>query len=182
MVKKAKYKLLFRAKYGASHLGKLIYYTQKIIQEEFSLYFIIRPKIASQEVYRLTADLCIESMTVQQLLDLRDGQSPAKSDRARIEEMLFTLEDETQIFGTLNDPNKRPLFSMARFDRIKNLTGLAECFGRSQKLQERCNLILVAGQLRVEESGEDLLRSIEALLYLIYKPRAQQLLEQHNSR
>ena len=43
---------------------------------------------------------------------------------------------------------------MTRLDRIKNLTGLAECFGQSQELQERCNLILVAGKLRVEESGD----------------------------
>jgi sucrose synthase len=44
---------------------------------------------------------------------------------------------------------------MARLDRIKNLTGLAECFGKSKELQERCNLILVAGKLRVEESTDN---------------------------
>jgi sucrose synthase len=82
-------------------------------------------------------------------------QERVENDRARIEEMLFTLEDSSQIFGTLDDPTKRPLFSMARLDRIKNLTGLAECFGQSQQLQEHCNLILVAGKLRVEESGDN---------------------------
>jgi sucrose synthase len=90
-----------------------------------------------------------------------------ESDRARIEEMLFTLEDSSQIFGTLDDPNKRPLFSMARLDRIKNLTGLAECFGRSQELQEHCNLILVAGKLRVEESGDNEEREEIVKLYRI---------------
>ena len=78
-----------------------------------------------------------------------------ESDRQRLEEMVFTLEDETQVFGKLDNPNKRPLFSMARLDRIKNLTGLAECFGQSNELQEHCNLILVAGKLRVEESGDN---------------------------
>ena len=78
-----------------------------------------------------------------------------QSDRARVEEMLFTLEDSAQIFGILDDPSKRPIFSMARLDRIKNLTGLAECFGKSEALQENCNLILVAGKLRVEESGDN---------------------------
>ena len=73
----------------------------------------------------------------------------------RLEEMLFTQEDPVHIFGTLDDPSKRPLFSMARLDRIKNLTGLAECFGKSKELQERCNLILVAGKLRVEESDDN---------------------------
>ncbi|MEC4815989.1 MAG: sucrose synthase [Scytonema sp. PMC 1069.18] len=90
-----------------------------------------------------------------------------ESDRKRIEEMLFTLDDPSQIFGTLDDPNKRPLFSMARLDRIKNLTGLAECFGRSQELQEHCNLILVAGKLRVEESGDNEEREEIIKLYRI---------------
>ena len=73
----------------------------------------------------------------------------------RLEEMLFTQEDPAHIFGHLDDPTKRPLFSMARLDRIKNMTGLAEIFGKSKELQERCNLILVAGKLRVEESGDN---------------------------
>jgi sucrose synthase len=90
-----------------------------------------------------------------------------ESDRARIEEMLFTLKDDSQIFGTLDDPTKRPLFSMARLDRIKNLTGLAESFGRSQKLQDQCNLILVAGKLRVEESGDNEERDEIVKLYRI---------------
>ena len=72
----------------------------------------------------------------------------------RLEAMLFTQEDPVHIFGKLDDPNKRPLFSMARLDRIKNITGLAEAFGKSKELQERCNLILVAGKLRVEESED----------------------------
>jgi sucrose synthase len=73
----------------------------------------------------------------------------------RLEAMLFTQEDPEHIFGKLDDPTKRPLFSMARLDRIKNLTGLAEAYGKSKELQERCNLILVAGKLRVEESGDN---------------------------
>ena len=77
-----------------------------------------------------------------------------EANRVRIEEMLFTQDDPERIFGTLEDPNKRPIFSMARLDRIKNLTGLAECFGKSAELQECCNLILVAGKLRTEESTD----------------------------
>jgi sucrose synthase len=90
-----------------------------------------------------------------------------ESDRARLEAMLFTQEDPAHIFGKLEDPNKRPIFSMARLDRIKNLTGLAECFGKSQELQEHCNLILVAGKLRVEESGDNEERDEIIKLYRI---------------
>ncbi len=77
-----------------------------------------------------------------------------QDDRDRPGELLFTLEDPEQVFGKLDDPQKRPLFSIARLDRIKNLTGLAELFGKSQELQEKCNLILVAGKLLVEETDD----------------------------
>ena len=90
-----------------------------------------------------------------------------QGDRDRLEEMLFTLEDPTQIYGKLDDPSKRPIFSMARLDRIKNLTGLAECFGQSAELQAHCNLILVAGKLRVEESGDNEERDEIIKLYQI---------------
>jgi len=77
-----------------------------------------------------------------------------QEDRDRQGELLFTLEDPEQVFGKLDDPQKRPLFSIARLDRIKNLTGLAELFGKSQELQEKCNLILVTGKLLVEETDD----------------------------
>jgi sucrose synthase len=83
----------------------------------------------------------------------QEERTPAKTER--IEEMLFTLDDPAFIFGKLEDPSKRPLFSMARFDRIKNLTGLAECFGKSPELQEHCNLILVAGKLYTHETNDN---------------------------
>lgn len=90
------------------------------------------------------------------------------NDRERIEDLLFTLEDASVVYGKLDDPGKRPLFSMARLDRIKNLTGLTECFGKSTELQERCNLILVAGKLRTEESTDhEEISEIERLYYLI---------------
>ncbi|MGI0486101.1 sucrose synthase [Pantanalinema rosaneae CENA516] len=86
----------------------------------------------------------------------------------RLEELLFTLDDPTHVYGELTDPDKRPLFSMARLDRIKNLTGLAECFGKSPELQERCNLILVAGKLRTEESTDhEEISEIEKLYHII---------------
>jgi len=77
----------------------------------------------------------------------------------------LTLEDSAQIFGLLDDPSKRPIFSMARLDWIK--TGLAECFGKSEALQEICSLILVAGKLRVEESGDNEERDEIEKLYRI---------------
>lgn len=45
----------------------------------------------------------------------------------------------------LNDRNKPIIFSMARLDRVKNLTGLVELFGRNKRLQEMVNLVVVCG-------------------------------------
>ncbi len=67
------------------------------------------------------------------------------------ENRLFT--DETNdIFGTLADPAKMPIFTMARFDRIKNITGLIEAFGMSEVLKRNCNLVFAAGSIHIEES------------------------------
>ncbi len=86
----------------------------------------------------------------------------------QVEELLFHKEDDSQVFGKLDDPNKRPLFSMARLDRIKNLTGLVECFGQSQELQEHCNLILIAGKLHTSETTDSEERNeIEKMYHLI---------------
>ncbi|MFW6358665.1 MAG: sucrose synthase, partial [Chroococcales cyanobacterium] len=56
----------------SSRLGKLIFYTQEIILESESICLIIRPQIAKQEAYRLLEDLTVESLSIQQLLDIRD--------------------------------------------------------------------------------------------------------------
>jgi sucrose synthase len=45
----------------------------------------------------------------------------------------------------LKDRNKPIIFSMARLDRVKNLTGLVELYGRNPRLQELVNLVVVCG-------------------------------------
>lgn len=81
-----------------------------------------------------------------------EDRIPSKIEQ--VEELLFYSNDESQVFGKLDNPEKRPLFSMARLDRIKNLTGLVECFGKSPQLQEHCNLILIAGKLSTSETTD----------------------------
>lgn len=70
-----------------------------------------------------------------------------------LEELLFSTQNET-VYGTLDDPGKRPIFSMSRLDRIKNITGLVEGFGQSPELQEKANLILIAGKIKTEETDD----------------------------
>lgn len=70
---------------------------------------------------------------------------------ARIHDLLFSREDP-QIFGQLDNPKKRPILTVAPITSIKNLTGLAECFGQSQALQEHCNLIILTSKLHPDKA------------------------------
>ena len=74
-----------------------------------------------------------------------------ESDRRRIQDLLFSCEDPS-ILGHLSDPSKQPILAVAPINAAKNLAGLAECFGKSQALQERFNLILVTNKLHLAEA------------------------------
>ncbi len=49
--------------------------------------------------------------------------------------------------GRFADPAKPLIFSMARMDRIKNLTGLVQWFGENESLRGLANLLLVGGHV-----------------------------------
>lgn len=87
--------------------------------------------------------------------------------RERLEHFLFH-EASDAIFGELEDPHRRPIFSMARFDKIKNITGLIEAFALSETLQGSCNLIIAAGSIHLEKAMDKEERvEIEKALKLI---------------
>ena len=73
--------------------------------------------------------------------------------RKQWEQRLFTDESD-DIFGKLDNPDKPSIFTMARFDKIKNITGLIHAFGMSKKLQQAFNLVFAAGTIHVEKSGD----------------------------
>jgi sucrose synthase len=58
------------------------------------------------------------------------------------------------IRGVLEAPDKPVIFSMARLDVIKNLTGLVEWYGSSPRLREAANLVLVAGHIDPAQSSD----------------------------
>ncbi len=49
--------------------------------------------------------------------------------------------------GRFAEPERALLFSLAPPERIKNLTGLVDWYGRSPRLRARANLLIVGGQL-----------------------------------
>lgn len=76
--------------------------------------------------------------------------------------------DFDDIHGHLTDTSKTPVFTMARFDTIKNITGLIESFGMSDYLREKCNLIFAAGFIDPSMSKDTEEREqIERAHYLI---------------
>jgi sucrose synthase len=94
-------------------------------------------------------------------------ESRTLSTRDKLEHYLFH-QSSGEIFGELEDDDKKPIFTMARFDRIKNITGLIEAFGLSVKLQENCNLIFAAGSIKADNATDtEEKREIERALDLI---------------
>ncbi|KAB2024529.1 hypothetical protein ES319_D06G092100v1 [Gossypium barbadense] len=71
-----------------------------------------------------------------------------------IEDLLYSKVENEEHLCVLNDRNKPILFTMARLDRVKNLTGLVEWYGKNAKLRELVNLVVVGGDRRKE--SEDL--------------------------
>jgi sucrose synthase len=70
-----------------------------------------------------------------------------------VAEKLFKTSSD-RIVGVLKNPGLPPIFSMARLDKIKNLTSLVKWFGESEELQSLSNLIIVAGKINAEHSTD----------------------------
>ncbi len=67
----------------------------------------------------------------------------------KLETRLF-VEASEGTFGSLENPDRKPIFTMARLDKIKNLTGLVEAFGQNEELQQMANLMVVTRTIREE--------------------------------
>jgi len=70
-------------------------------------------------------------------------------------ELIFRNMEDPDVVGKLENPDLIPVFSMARLDRIKNLTSLVRWFGESEELQETANLIIVAGSVDINNSADN---------------------------
>ncbi len=71
-----------------------------------------------------------------------------------IERLIYGQETAADIRGVLDDADKPVLFTMARMDRIKNITGFVEWYGESEALRREANLLVISGHVAVERSGD----------------------------
>ncbi|MDX1763795.1 MAG: sucrose synthase [bacterium] len=78
----------------------------------------------------------------------RDSQATERLTR------LLLSETGDEIFGRLEKPQNVPIFTMARLDKIKNLSGLVECFGASGEKGADFNLIVVGGKVDPEQTDD----------------------------
>ncbi|XP_028794903.1 sucrose synthase 2-like [Neltuma alba] len=83
-----------------------------------------------------------------------DKQNRLTALHGSIEKMLYDPENTDECIGALKDRAKPILFSMARLDRVKNMTGLVEAFGKNSKLRELVNLVVVAGFIDITKSSD----------------------------
>jgi len=72
-----------------------------------------------------------------------------------LNKLLFENEKDEDVFGELENSELSPIFSLARMDKIKNLTSLVKWFGENSKLQKSANLIIVAGNIDESKSNDD---------------------------
>ncbi|XP_014516351.1 sucrose synthase 7 [Vigna radiata var. radiata] len=62
-----------------------------------------------------------------------------------IQELLYSKDDSEEHIGFLEDMKKPIIFSMARLDKVKNLSGLVEWYARNKRLRSLVNLVVVGG-------------------------------------
>ncbi|MGZ5027373.1 MAG: sucrose synthase [Methylobacter sp.] len=70
-----------------------------------------------------------------------------------IEQWLYgALGDQAR--GHLAEPDKPLIFTMARLDRIKNISGLVEWYGNSEHLRSEANLLVISGHVNPDFSSD----------------------------
>lgn len=71
----------------------------------------------------------------------------------KIDDLLYHRQDDL-CRGSFKQKGKPIIFSMARLDKIKNLTGLVSCYGLHEELQEQANLLIIGGMINPDHSSD----------------------------
>ena len=68
---------------------------------------------------------------------------------------IFNGNSSVSGIGKLKNKNLPIIFSMARLDKIKNLTSLVRWYGENEELRILANLVIIAGKHNVEDSTDN---------------------------
>lgn len=83
---------------------------------------------------------------------------------AEFEELLFHRQAREDIRGVLEHRDKPILFTMARMDQIKNITGLVKWYAECPALRDEANLLVVAGHVDPAKAGD--VEEREQIMYM----------------
>ncbi len=72
-----------------------------------------------------------------------------------IERLLYAPDPGVPYRGHFDAADKPLLFTMARLDRIKNLSGLTEWFGACERLADTANLLVIGGHVDAGASADE---------------------------
>ncbi len=72
----------------------------------------------------------------------------------RLEKLLFAPQPAENCIGHLTNPDLPPIFAMSRVDKVKNLPGIIEAFGKSDALRKVANLVIMSSITRIEDSSD----------------------------
>ena len=72
-----------------------------------------------------------------------------------IKQRIYNGSSPVPGLGKLKNKDLPIIFSMARLDKIKNLTSLVKWYGESEELIKLANLFIVAGKVNADESSDN---------------------------
>ncbi len=84
----------------------------------------------------------------------RDADRRLPQLQREIQELIFEAGNRSDARGRLEDRERPLILTMARLDRIKNITGLVDWYGSSERLRKCANLLVVAGHVDGEKSQD----------------------------
>lgn len=188
---------------NTSQVSKLIYHTQEIILENETCCLVVRPQIGHQQIFHIAEDLQVEPMSVQGLLDLRDrlvnhfhpneggileldfrpfhDYSPMIRDWRNIGKGVQFLNHYLSSKLQESQQLQEKLFN---FLSLHNDNGTQLLINQHIQNHQQLSLARIYGfwNYASKENLEDLLRYLETIFHLVFKPRAQQILAQHIQR
>lgn len=98
-----------------------------------------------------------------------DKKRRLKALHGKINDLIYGPQEHPKSFGVLKDREKPLIFTIARLDRIKNITSLVKWYAQSKKLQEMTNLLIIAGKLDKSLSSDKEEQAQIDIMYDLFK-------------